>query len=526
MPNFTLPWLPGRSLRLNGVKRHGNGSGASFFGLYLFALIYKIYAAALTGLYQMQPNFYNDYSFLAGGLPFFLSAMNLPWWVYTVTGLSLFALIGILWWGTRKLLVDFPLANLSNLSRSFLIGLGILILVYGLRFRSELSDSQMVINITSAEVVENIHLSLESRRNVEAFDLTSPFQTYNYAQYTLQEKPNVYLVFMESYGSVLYTKEHFRVPYLEFLEGFEKQIKASGWDSASIFSEAPTWGGGTWISYTSAMFGLPISEQSQYSTLHEAYQQIPYPNIGRYFHTQGYEYIWVSPIQRRLTSERETRDRNFFGVDRWITLDIMDYHGPFFGWGPSPPDQYTFGYIGDFIQTQDQPTFLVFLTQNTHYPYTPLPEMEADWRIFGDLEATGSILEKDEDGVHVFRDTREHYLSAVEYTFASLGEFITNLKDPNAVIILMGDHQPPAVSYKGDGYATMLHIISRDKAFLDGFRAYGFTPGLFLNSDEPKSVQAGMAHEGFYSLFVRNLVAFYGADPQDLPPYLPRGLGE
>jgi hypothetical protein len=33
-----------------------------------------------------------------------------------------------------------------------------------------------------------------------------------------------------------------------------------------------------------------------------------------------------------------------------------------------------------------------------------------------------------------------------------------------------------------------------------------------------------MMHEGFYSLFVRNLVARYGEKPQTLPPYLPNGL--
>jgi hypothetical protein len=497
-----------------------------FFSLYLIALIYKFYAAALTGLYQMQPNFYNDYSFLAGGLPFFFSAMSLPWWVYPVTGLSLLALIGILWWGTRKLLVNLPLANLGNLSRIFWIGLGILVLVYGWRFRSEWSDPRRVVNSLSAEVAENIRLSLESRRNVETFDLTKPFRTYDYAQYTLQVKPNVYLIFMESYGSVLYTKEHFREPYQDFLGAFESKIGAAGWNAASIFSEAPTWGGGTWISYTSTMFGLPISEQSQYTTLYKAYQQIPYPNMGRYFHTQGYEYIWVSPIQQRISLDREAKDRNFFGVDRRITLESMEYQGPLYGWGPSPPDQYTLGYIGDFIQTQDQPIFLVFITKNTHYPYTPLPEIVADWQAFEEMGETDSNLDENEEAVHVFRDTRDHYLSAIDYTLASLGDFIANLKDPEAVIILMGDHQPPAVSYKGDGYATILHIISQEKAFLDGFRPYGFTTGLFLNSQERRIVQAGMAHESFYSLFVRNLVAFYGADHQDLPPYLPQGLVE
>lgn len=296
--------------------------------------------------------------------------------------------------------------------------------------------------------------------------------------------------------------------------------------STSIFSEAPTWGGGTWISYTSAMFGLPLREQSQYAALHAAYQQIPYPNLGRYFQTQGYEYVWIAPIQRRISSEREAADSNFFGVDRWVRLENMGYQGPLYGWGPSAPDQFTFGYIGDFIQTQRQPTFLVFLTQNTHYPYTPLPPRVADWRVFAAMDAAGSLLNEKTENVHVFRDTRQHYLDAVAYTFQSLGEFITSIEDPEAVIVLLGDHQPPAVSYKGDGYATMIHILSQDGAFLEGFHADGFTPGMVLEAPTGTEAEARMAHAGFYSLFVRNLLNQYGLDGQDLPDDLPEGLKE
>jgi phosphoglycerol transferase MdoB-like AlkP superfamily enzyme len=361
-------------------------------------------------------------------------------------------------------------------------------------------------------------LSINSHQEVASFDVGSPFRTYNYAQYPLQEKPNIYLIFMESYGSVLYTKTHFQEPYLEFLRAFEDQIAIAGWETASTLSESPTWGGGTWISYTNVMFGLPVKEQSQYVALQAAYQQLPYPNMGRYFHTQDYKYVWVAPIQRRLSGERDAVDRNFFGVDRWITLETMDYHGPLYGWGPSPPDQYTFGFIGDFIRTQEQPTFLVFLTQNTHYPWTPLPAWVENWRTFPPLDSGEGPLNELEKP-HVFRESRQNYLNAVEYTFKSLGDFIASLDDPNAVIVLIGDHQPPAVSYKGDGYATMVHIISQDEAFLESFQSYGFTPGLILEDPE-----VSITHQGFYSLFIRSLVASYGRYPGNLPPYLPEGL--
>jgi phosphoglycerol transferase MdoB-like AlkP superfamily enzyme len=404
-------------------------------------------------------------------------------------------------------------------TRSILAGFALLILVYSWIDRPTLSDARHMVDSVSAEVVDNFRASLVSQQAVEAFDIASPFRVYDYAQYTLREKPDVYLIFMESYGSVLYTKEHFQDLYLEFLDDFEERIEAAGWSATSIFSKAPTWGGGTWISYTSAMYGLSIQEQSQYKALHESYQQIPYPNMGRYLQTQGYEHVWIAPIERRISPERETADDNFFGVDHWITLETMNYQGPLFGWGPSPPDQYTFGYIGDFIHAQQQPTFLVFLTQNSHYPWKPMPPEVRDWRTFSEMDPDDDLLKGNSETKIVFRESRQNYIKAMAYTFKALGEFITNLDNPEAVIILMGDHQPPAVSYKGDGYKTMVHIISQDDVFLSAFDNYGFTDGLILND-----LEVNMMHEGFYSLFVRNLVARYGEKPQTLPPYLPNGL--
>jgi phosphoglycerol transferase MdoB-like AlkP superfamily enzyme len=490
-----------------------------FLVLYSLALFYKSYTGVLTGLYQMEPNFFNDVAFIGSGMPFFLNAMELSNWVFLAGISGIIILFGSLYSGTRALFVRLPVEKTGRGTRVLLAGISLLTLVYAGVYHPVLSDSKSVINSLAAEAVKDIESSLKSRRTVEGFDVSRPFRTYDYDRYSLREKPDVYLILLESYGSVLYSKEHFRSPYLVFLDGFEETIASQGWSSMSMVSESPTWGGGTWISYTSLLFGLQIREQRQYETLHQTYQRIPYPNLGRYFHTQGYKYVWVSPIQQRISPEREMADRNFFGVDQWITLETMDYHGPLYGWGPSPPDQYTFGVMGDFLGSQEQPVFMVYLTQNSHYPWTPLPPWMPDWHVFAGLNPQGEGLAQGSGKPHVFRESRQNYLNAMEYTFKALGEFITGLKDSNAIIVLIGDHQPPAVSYKGDGYGTMLHIISQDDAFLKTFQDYGFTGGLLLDDSQEE-----LAHEGFYSLFVRSLTTRYGVTPQDLPPYLPNGL--
>lgn len=495
-----------------------------FFGCYTLGLVYATYAAVLTGLYHLQPNFYNDYRFLSGGLPFFFDAMPRPVWAFPAVGLGVPALAALIGWGAKKILVEGDPSRLGRLTRTLVGGLALLVLGFGWHYRQAWSDPGMAVYSLGAALTGNLRAAQHAQEAIIQLDPARPFQVYGYARYDLTRKPDIILILFESYGSALYTKEHFRAPYLEALKTFQTRIGSQGWQAASSFSEAPTWGGGSWISYTSALFGLDINQQGQYAAIQDTYQRLPYPNLGRYLQTQGYTYIWVSPIQQRLEPEREQADTRFFGASRWIRLEDMGYQGPLIGWGPSPPDQFTLGYSVEEINSQEQPVFLVTLTQNSHYPYTPLLPIRANWRDFATLETPSDKQHNDSSGTPVFRASRQHYLDAMLYTFQVLGEFITSIEDPDTIIVLLGDHQPPAVSYQGDGYATMLHIISQDPSFLGSLQDYGFSPGMVLESPAGTQAEPGMAHAGFYSLLVRNLVAHYGEAGGALPPYLAQGL--
>ena len=272
------------------------------------------------------------------------------------------------------------------------------------------------------------------------------------------------------------------------------------------------------MSYTSALFGVLVEQQSEYDALKEKYSVLEYPNIGRYFSSQGYDYVWVVPINRRMSKKREAIDQRFYGADRWITFDTLNYKGPLFGWGPSAPDQFTFGVIQEFVPQQEQPTFLVYLTQNSHYPWTPLPPVLDDWRELDNLDMQDGVLSEAQKKGLSLGESRQNYLHAVDNTLDYLEEFITSLERENSVIVLIGDHQPPTVSHREDGYGTMVHIISQDVDLLASFHEYGFVDGLVLENLEPT-----IRHEGLYSLFVRNFIAQYGKSLWILPPYLPNG---
>ena len=115
-------------------------------------------------------------------------------------------------------------------------------------------------------------------------------------------------------------------------------------------------------------------------------------------------------------------------------------------------------------------------------------------------------------------ERRQNYWNAIEYQLEVLTDFILTEPNDDAIFVVVGDHQPPRVSRREDGWDTPMHIISKNGAFVASFEEFGFKSGLAVWESEPS-----FRHEGFYSLFVRQLLAAYGNDGE-LPRYLPEGV--
>jgi hypothetical protein len=71
------------------------------------------------------------------------------------------------------------------------------------------------------------------------------------------------------------------------------------------------------------------------------------------------------------------------------------------------------------------------------------------------------------------------YVQSIDYAFASLGGFVGLPRNRDVVLILIGDHQPPAVvSGEGARWDVPVHIISSRPLVLEALRARGFHDGM------------------------------------------------
>ena len=499
-----------------GPRRHRSFSWF-LVAVYFVVLIYYLYESIVLSLYQVEPVFYSQYRLFIEGIPFALRNLNVPFGFYIVAALALTVaaiLIGTL---IRTMIGNTVVGRLSLWSRAGLASITLLVLISGFKYQETLARPEMVVSSFVYKLQKNISDSVQARRSVLAFDNMSPHYTYDYSGYDLVRKPNIYLIFVESYGSVLYKRPDYRQAYTSLLSQLERQLRDGGWHAASTLSEAPTWGGGSWMSYTSALFGLRIDSHPEYLSLIDGYQSDVYPDLGHYLKTQGYEYARFSSLSDEMEEEEWLRYKNFYGVDRWLQYGDLDYEGPHYGWGPSPPDQYALHFAHQAIVSgSDRPIFLFTITQNSHYPWVPLPEVADDWRTLNQ-ETTQEAVPLPDPIPHQVR--RKNYLKSIDYELGFLTDFILKKGDANSIFVLIGDHQPQRVSRRSDGFDTPIHVISQDAAFVDGFLDYDFVRGLTVQDHTPT-----MRHEGFYSMFVQALLAQYGRGAKALPAYRPDGI--
>jgi len=490
-----------------------------FLVVYIAVLSYYVYEGVMLSLYQSNPVFYSHYRLAIDGLQMVVQQLDVPPEIYVIAMIGLMASMIMIGGLVGIMLGGVPVERLSRWSRLGIILLTFLVFIYLFTEQTALASPKMVVSSFGYKLEQNIIESVKVYHQIANFDDTPIQTTYDYSGYNLLRKPSIYLIFVESYGSVLYKRPDYKEAYTALLVELEQQYQDAGWHTATTLSESPTWGGGSWMAYTSALFGLRIDSHPQYLALFDKYQTETYPDLGHFFKNQGYEYVQVSSLSKELAETKQQAYRNFYQMDRWFLYEDLDYKGPLYGWGPAPPDQYVINFAHQTVVEQAQsPVFLFTITQNSHFPWVPLPEFQDDWQSFN------AIAEEPEapSFAPAHNVKRQNYLNAINYELSFLTDYILQMGDDESIFILIGDHQPQQVSRRNDSFDTPIHIISKDAALVEAFSEFGFRSGLTIQTvGEPT---ATMRHEGLYSMVVRVLVEQYGPGNKVPPPYLPEGI--
>ncbi len=464
------------------------------FTVYWLLLSYAMYYAGSIKLYGDHPYFLNDYVLAKEVLPVFFGGMssdvNMMYWL---GGLA-FILLIVLTYQLIKFLIN---SLLYTKGYSWhIVSLSLLLVFIGLdevRKQYEKNSYPYAFNVVHwAMPLISKSANLKETKAVVDYGIIDEYKAFS--DTTLDSLPNIYLIFIESYGATLYTSPELKTPYLDLLTEIEDSLARNEWQAVSILSESPIVGGRSWLSFTSVLTGLSIANHLQYKDLLDNHTE--FPHLMRYLSNQGYQtYRLNTMIDTKITDSTFITDLNaFYDFDYWTQYRDINYQGhqyePMFG---GLPDQYAINYLQDSVyKNQAHPLFLFFITMTSHVPFYEPPPLVEDWTTLNTIDTTYKVS-YDLDG-----SPPDRYIKSMRYELSIFTKFLTEEIEENSIVVLLGDHQPPWIA--NEGSEVPLHIISKHKAYLKHLNSIGFQKGM-----EVKDFDRVIHHKDIYQILVKML---------------------
>lgn len=388
-------------------------------------------------------------------------------------GLALLALCGVLIAALRWALNTVITAlNRPVARRALGILAAVLLMLYGAgRLSVRLPTEHWFALPVTPVFIEQIRLALDATvfRNLGQIAAQPPLPVLNLNN---RKSGDVFVIFFESYGALVFDDPRFAAPLKGEFAALEQSLASVGWRVASARLESSTFGGGSWLAHASLLSGLRIADQGDYRDLLVSSRQ----TLVRRFADAGYRTVAVMPGLRYAWPEGQ-----FYGFTEIYHAERLNYRGPAYGWW-TIPDQYSLYRIHcTELDRIDRPSlFIFFPTINSHAPFAPLPPYQPDWRYFDapageDVESGAVELSERLDGAAL----GPAYIESIRYNLQVLGGYLRRYAPANALLLVLGDHQPPAVvGGREIPWQVPVHVFSRNPAVLEPFVAAGFRPGI------------------------------------------------
>ena len=291
---------------------------------------------------------------------------------------------------------------------------------------------------------------------------------------------DVLIVFVESYGQVAVQGTSFSPGVDAVLRQQQGMLTQAGWSTESAWEGSPTSGGVSWLAHSTVQSGLWVNSQQRYDEL-LASQRF---TLSDAFKKAGWHTAADDPSDNTYWAPGTT----FYHYDQTYNRLNVGYHGPTFSYS-SMPDQYTLAEFQRLELTPGhKPVMAEIDTTSSHTPWVPLPSM-VPWNQVGNGSIFNAQRGTAADVARVWSDAntvRQFYGQSIQYSMTALTSWVTQLNDPNLVLILMGDHQPHStVSGNAPNNEVPISIITRAPSVLKQMSSWHWQNGLLPTSSAP-----------------------------------------
>jgi phosphatidylglycerophosphate synthase len=322
---------------------------------------------------------------------------------------------------------------------------------------------------------------------------------------------DVVIAFVESYGQVAVRGTSFSPGVDAVLRQGTSSLARAGWSTQSAWLTSPTFGGISWLAHSTLQSGLWVNTSQRYNELLSSSRY----TISDAFKKAGWHTVSDDPSDNQPWPPGKT----FYHYDQLFNREDVGYEGPTFAYA-AMPDQYALSaFQRNELAPGHKPVMAEIDLVSSHTPWAPLPHM-VPWNQVGN----GSIFDpqpgESEDPATVWRNpntVRQFYGQSIQYTLRALTQWVTEVHDPNLVLILLGDHQPhTGVSGAGATHEVPVSIVSRDPSVFKQIASWHWQNGLLPGPSAPLKPM-----DAFRNQF---LGAFSTASPQTASADKPAAL--
>ncbi|MGH3294825.1 MAG: sulfatase, partial [Trebonia sp.] len=291
---------------------------------------------------------------------------------------------------------------------------------------------------------------------------------------------DVLFVFVESYGQVALQGTSFSPGVDAVLRQQNSMLTRAGWSTQSAWEGSPTGGGVSWLGHSTLQSGLWVNSQQRYDEI-VASQRF---TLSDAFDKAGWHTVADDPED----DPDWPPGTNFYHYAQLYNRLNVGYHGPSFSYS-AMPDQYMLAEFQRLELTAGhKPVMAEIDTTSSHTPWVPLPSM-VPWNQVGN----GSIFDAQRgtaaDVARVWSNTntvRQFFGQSIQYAMTALTSWVTELNDPNLVLILLGDEQPHStVSGNAPNNEVPISIITRSPSVLKQMSSWHWQNGLLPTSSAP-----------------------------------------
>ena len=292
---------------------------------------------------------------------------------------------------------------------------------------------------------------------------------------------DVIIAFVEDYGEVAIRGTTFSTGIDTALRRDNASLASAGWSTQSAWVSAPGYSGISQMGHSTLQAGVWVNSVQRYAELIRTDRF----TLSDAFDKAGWRTVSDSPAD----GDRWVTGTSFYHFGQLLNGSNVGYKGPKFSYA-TMPDQYTLAEFQRLeLASGHKPVMAEIDLVSSHAPWAPLPTM-VPWNKVGNGSIFDPMPADSETPFTIGRSAntiRRDFSTSIQYSLQALTSWVTELNDPNLVLILLGDEQPgPPISTPGRASHNLpISIIAHDPSVFRQIASWHWQDGLVPGRSAP-----------------------------------------